>query len=129
MVSPLAGRTPKWQTKMKPASNAVAKRLFVRTLMTRVYTRPRDCKLKLSSVKPCLGCNLVTLGMMFFWVGSIAFRQRRFQSNVIAWICDVDAGRLFTSHHKTPPAAAASRRIASKEVDWLGPWWSILNSK
>jgi mannose-6-phosphate isomerase-like protein (cupin superfamily) len=40
---------------------------------------------------------------------------------------DTEMGLLFTAHHKTLPAAAASTRIASAEVDWLSPERPLLD--
>jgi len=40
---------------------------------------------------------------------------------------DMEMGLLFTTHHKTLPAAAASTRMPSAEVDWLSPERPLLD--
>jgi hypothetical protein len=46
MVAPLVGGFSALQAVMQPASNAAAKSIFVRTLMTGFYTGRRKCKEK-----------------------------------------------------------------------------------
>jgi len=41
---------------------------------------------------------------------------------------EMEMGLLFVTHHKTLPAATASPRIASTEVDWLSPGRPLLDS-
>jgi hypothetical protein len=47
MVAPLVGEFSALQAVMKPASNAAAKNILVRTLITGLYPSARNCKVKM----------------------------------------------------------------------------------
>ena len=42
-------------------------------------------------------------------------------------ILTVEMGLLFVTHHRTVPAAAASTKMPSAEVDWLSPGRPLLD--
>src|SRR5271157_4746041 len=52
MVAPVVGGFSALPAVTKPASNAAAKSIFVRALMTGLYSGARDCKAKNQPTKP-----------------------------------------------------------------------------
>jgi len=97
----------------------------------------RGCPVVFYPEDPCV-CSLTTQRIGFVRPSTKRFSSTTttllpeeqlfdFQSKVLVQMRDVEMGLLFITHHKTLPAAAASTRMPSAEVDWLSPGRPLLD--